>query len=100
MVNAPTLRAVVTKDNDVETDYGKAVRKDHISLGRPQGVHRWLETEVYDHDSGSVIVNRDMFTIEEADEMLKQEYPEDEEIIEKIKQIALEEGMLKIEVLR
>ena len=49
MVNAPTLRAVVTK---------------------------------------------------EADEMLKQEYPEDEEIIEKIKQIALEEGMLKIEVLR
>jgi len=101
MNHRPTLRAVVT-ESKVETEFGNATRKDHIGLGRPNSTRLadYLGTEFYCHDSNKIILDHEMFGIENLGEDLKEQFEEDGEIIEKIKEIALQVGIVEIEVIR
>lgn len=97
-MNPRTVRAVVT-ENKVETEFGKAYRKDHICLGQPKTrLPDFLAEQLYCPDSDKIMVNHEMFAVEKFDETLKEKFEEDTEMIEKIKEIALQEEIVEIEV--
>jgi hypothetical protein len=93
-----TIRAVVT-ENKVETEFGKAYRKDHICLGQSQtGLPNYLGQELYDADSDKIVLDHEMFEFEGFGEKLKEKFEEDREIIEKLKEITLKEEIVEVEI--
>jgi hypothetical protein len=99
MNRRPHIRAVVTEDK-VDTEFGTAYRKDHICIGQPEtNLVDYLAQQLYDADSDKIMVDHELFAIEEFDKTLKEKFEEDTEIIEKIKTIALHEEIVEIEVM-